>query len=35
MLEEAYCLGLDQADDHVAQDGPDSIEPLIGSTDVA
>jgi hypothetical protein len=34
MLEQSNRLGLDKADDHVAEDCSNSVEPLIRGTDV-
>ena len=35
MFEQAHCLLLDKLRDHVAEDSPHSIEPLVCVTDVA
>lgn len=34
MLEQPHCLRLHELVDHVAQDGADGVEPLVGVADV-
>lgn len=35
MLKQSYSLGLDKANNHIAQDRSDGVEALVGGTDVA
>lgn len=35
MLEQPYRLGLDEANNHIAEHGPNGVESLVCGTDVA
>lgn len=34
MLQKSDCLGLDKLVDHVAEDGPNGVEPFIGMANI-